>query len=317
MAKAAKPPPADTSLRGGIDRAESDGTLQGWCWWPAHPNEQRLVEVMVDGEVMAEVICDQPRPDLVEAKIGDGSHGFVVQLPQVAMIPGVTARVGLRDLETQQAIGSDCMVTWDDVVETQFALLTVAPTPLPTSLSPTLPAALPFEPQHIAGNVDRVTRDGWVSGWCWSPSEPARRVALAIWVDDEIVGSTVASMFRADLQDAGIGDGGHGFSYALPYDVLAERGQMRVSVRDAGTGELLSPPAELRLGRMAQTEQRVVALERQVRLLRGQIEEMAQRDQGSPSADQRRFRGACPTSAGPRMIHSTVRRGGARRASTE
>ncbi len=286
MTKAAATPDADMALRGGLDRVESDGTLRGWCWWPAHPREQRLVEVLVDGEVMAEAICDQSRPDLVLANVGDGSHGFVVQLPQAAMASGVTVRIGLRDLETQQAVGSDCLVTWDDVVEAHPA----SPPTLPPALPPVVPsplAALPFEPPHVAGNVDRVTRDGWVSGWCWSPSEPGRRVALAIWVDDEIVGGTVASMFRADLQDAGIGDGGHGFSYALPYEVLAERGRMRVSVRDAGTGELLSEPVDLRLGRMAQTEQRVVALERQVRLLRGQIEELARRDQGSPQADQR------------------------------
>ena len=282
MAKAVPTPDADMALRGGLDRVESDGTLRGWCWWPAHPREQRLVEVLVDGEVLAEAICDQSRPDLVLANVGDGSHGFVAQLPQAAMVSGVTVRIGLRDLETQQAVGSDCLVTWDDAVEAHPAVPPALPPVAPSPL-----AALPFEPPHVAGNVDRVTRDGWVSGWCWSPSEPERRVALAIWVDDEIVGNTVASMFRADLQDAGIGDGGHGFSYALPYEVLAERGRMRISVRDAGTGELLSEPVDLRLGRMAQTEQRVVALERQVRLLRGQIEEMAQRDQGSPQADQR------------------------------
>ncbi len=133
----------------------------------------------------------------------------------------------------------------------------------------------------LQGNLDRVTRDGWVSGWCWYPDTPDEPVDLVILVDDEPVGGTRAAEFRADLREAGIGEGNHGFSFALPWSSLAEKGVLRVTVRERGTASVLGDPILIRAGRLAVVEERIQDLELQIRLLRGQIEELGRRQQAS------------------------------------
>jgi glycosyltransferase involved in cell wall biosynthesis len=99
----------------------------------------------------------------------------------------------------------------------------------------------------LSGNVDGVTRDGFVSGWAWDPARPRHRVRLEILIDGAPVGSTTAATWRADLQQAGIGDGAHGFAYVLPYNLLASDAVLRVAVRERGRCRALGEPTLLRL----------------------------------------------------------------------
>jgi len=256
-----------TLLQGSFDRAEADGTLEGWCWSPAEPLRHRTVAVSMDGREIVRVRCDGERDDLRTAKIGSGDHAFVVCLDAADMVPGASVALALRDVETGEPIGDAQHVTWP------------------------LAAPSPATRAALQGTLDRVTRDGWVSGWTWDPTTPEHRIELEILVDGEVVGETVAAGFRADLQAAGIGDGAHGFSFALPYDVLASRGTLRIAVRErdgaAGPGRLLDAPVELRIGRLATAEQRVLDVERQVRLLRGQLDALTREAVERPHADQR------------------------------
>ena len=143
-----------------------------------------------------------------------------------------------------------------------------------------------------------MTRDGWVSGWCFDPAQPAARIELDVLVDEEVVGSTLAANWRADLQPAGIGDGSHGFSYALPYEVLAKKGTLRIRVQETGGGRAVADPVVLRIGRQAQAEQRLGELERQVRLLRGRVDELLREAGDRPMAEERAARALFSTVAG-------------------
>ncbi len=245
-------------LNGGLDRVDPDGTLQGWSWSPDEPAVQRAVAVLIDGVEAARFMCDQERADLVSAGIGNGRHAFRFGLDLGLMTPGQRVTVSLRDLRTGQPLGGGVEVQWPDATR-------AADKPGAAAQVPTL-----------SGHLDRVSRDGWVSGWCWYPDRPGAHVELAVLVDDERVGTVRADAFRPDLQQAGIGDGTHGFSFALPYAVLADKGALSIAVQEAGTGRNLSDPVTVRLGRMAAAEERIIDLERQVRLLRGQIDELAQ-----------------------------------------
>lgn len=133
------------------------------------------------------------------------------------------------------------------------------------------PAELKFE-----GNLDGCTRDGRVTGWCWYPEAPGLHVGIAILVNDTLVGATRAVLFRADLLAAGIGDGTYGFTFALPWSALEQRGLLTIAVRDEANGLLLGPPLRLRLGPLSATEDRVVAMEREIRQLRSEIAELSQ-----------------------------------------
>ncbi len=248
---AARPAPTLVSpkvrLNGSLDRVGGDGAIEGWCWSPDEPQVQRRIAVLVDDAEVARIDADQPRTDLAAAGVGSGRHAFRFLLPSAAIRPGANSVVALRDLGTGQAIGAAVPVRWSGGA----------------AASPTL-----------SGSLDRVSRDGWVSGWCWFPERPEAHVELTVLVDDAPVGSVVADAFRPDLQQAGIGDGRHGFSYALPYASLAERGTLTVAVQDRSTGQMLGAPITMRLGRMAAAEERLQDLERQIRLLRGQIDEL-------------------------------------------
>jgi len=137
------------------------------------------------------------------------------------------------------------------------------------------------KPAMPRGHVDRISRDGWVAGWCWWPNRPHAHAVVNILVDGVVVGTARADEFRPDLQAAGIGDGRHGFSFALPYASLAERGVLTVSVQEARTGHDLIAPATMRLGRAAETEACTTDLARQIRLLQGRINELRDAPRGA------------------------------------
>ena len=244
------------TLTGNLDSVSPEGFLIGWCFLPSEPNHRRRLAVELDGREVAIVVADRSRSDLVEAGMGDGAHAFAFQLPLDTMGREIETTVTLRDIATRRQVGLDAVVTWQ---------------------LPEPPQVAPLEPGPLAGNLDRVTRDGWVSGWCWYPDAPARRVDLAVFVDEEPVGEVRAAQFRADLQQAGIGDGAHGFSFALPWAVLARKGSLTVSVREHPTGTALGESMTLRFGRLALAEERIEDLERQLRVLRATLAD-AKRD---------------------------------------
>lgn len=245
-------------VAGSLDRADPDGAVEGWCWSPDEPERRRELAVLLDGVEVARLTAGEPRADLAAARVGDGRHAFRVTLPRAAMTPGASATVSLRDVRSGRPVGGSRTV--------QFPAEAPRVTPI---------MAAPHDAPVLQGNLDRVSRDGWVSGWCWYPNRPGEHVSLTVTVDDEPVGSMLADNFRTDLQQAGIGDGTHGFSFALPYSALADKGTLRVAVQESGTQRLLGDPITVRLGRMAAAEDRIQDLERQLRLLRGQIDELA------------------------------------------
>jgi hypothetical protein len=62
-----------------------DGTdcneIVGWAWNNTQPNTATSVDVFVDGSKLTTITAGIPRPDLVDANIGNGSHGFSMKMP--------------------------------------------------------------------------------------------------------------------------------------------------------------------------------------------------------------------------------------------
>lgn len=75
--------------RGRPQRQSYDGRLQGiangvaigWAWDTRDPERRLEVAIEAEGEVVAEGVADLPREELVKERIGDGSHGFEIPLP--------------------------------------------------------------------------------------------------------------------------------------------------------------------------------------------------------------------------------------------
>jgi hypothetical protein len=57
-----------------------------------------------------------------------------------------------------------------------------------------------------------------ITGWAQNPEHPAAPVCLDIFIGGQLIGRTLANLYRADLQRAGIGSGHHSFVFPLPSD---------------------------------------------------------------------------------------------------
>lgn len=97
------------------------------------------------------------------------------------------------------------------------------------------PAATSVE---IMGHFDYV-QDGYAYGWAFVPSQPARRLAIEILADGEVVGHGNAEQFREDLAAAGLGDGRCMFSLKLSHELFDGRIHT-LTARDAQTGQPLA-----------------------------------------------------------------------------
>ena len=72
-----------------------------------------------------------------------------------------------------------------------------------------------------SGWLDGVSSSG-VSGWAWRSDLPNSSITVHIYLNNITTGNTyilgaVAYKYRSDLENAGYGDGGHGFSYDIDW----------------------------------------------------------------------------------------------------
>lgn len=84
------------------------------------------------------------------------------------------------------------------------------------------------------GFVERASREE-VLGWAWDDDRDDIPVGLLITVDGEAVGRCVANGYRADLREAGIGEGRHAFAFPFSQPLsLWRRHEIAVRRDDAG-----------------------------------------------------------------------------------
>jgi O-antigen biosynthesis protein len=77
--------------------------LAGWAWDPEQPNEPITVEILQDDRLLVTVVADLYRPDLEEAGVGDGRHGFVVR--QIGrLLPGLVHQLRVRRAKDQREL---------------------------------------------------------------------------------------------------------------------------------------------------------------------------------------------------------------------
>jgi hypothetical protein len=67
----------------------------------------------------------------------------------------------------------------------------------------------------LRGALDRVSARTAV-GWAQNPDQPETPVCLDIYLDDALIGQTLANHYRGDLEQAGLGTGRHAFEFTAP-----------------------------------------------------------------------------------------------------
>ncbi len=69
-------------IKGYLNRHQQPGKVVGWAKRTLS-DERILIEVRRNGKAVSEGLADKPRDDLIANKIGDGYHGFEIQLHEV------------------------------------------------------------------------------------------------------------------------------------------------------------------------------------------------------------------------------------------
>jgi glycosyltransferase involved in cell wall biosynthesis len=89
-------------------------------------------------------------------------------------------------------------------------------------------------PPPLTGHIDQADRHA-VTGWAMDPARPGEPVLLEVVLDGEVVGTFPADRHRADLAQAGMGDGRHAFQLQIPGG-LSPHAERVLELRRAGDG---------------------------------------------------------------------------------
>lgn len=89
----------------------------------------------------------------------------------------------------------------------------------------------------LRGHVDGII-DGWVCGWLYTPAAPNQRLRVEMLLGDQVLATGIADRPRADLTDAGMGDGAHAFALKLDAN-LFDGQQHALILREANSREPL------------------------------------------------------------------------------
>ena len=204
--RAMRSPPPKT-LEGRLDTATS-GTVMGWARDGEEPVHLRLVD---NGVAIAGFIADSARPDLDAA--GIGAHAFTFTIP-----------------------GGLCPMT-AHVIQVQRASDGTELANSPIHLAAERPIIRTASAATAHGQLDHATRDR-LTGWAHDPADPATPVRLQVFGNGAPIAHVLANQYRADLAEAGIGGGAHGFDLLIPGG-LAPLARHVIDVRRERDGALL------------------------------------------------------------------------------
>ncbi len=92
----------------------------------------------------------------------------------------------------------------------------------------------------LRGSIDRCD-DELIEGWVVLVDLPEKKLSLEAVLGEQIIGQFVADQFRADLKEAGVGDGECAFSFAMP--AFVPKSEIRnLVIRLQGAPLYLKPP---------------------------------------------------------------------------
>ena len=82
---------------------------------------------------------------------------------------------------------------------------------------------------NYVGSVDKI-ENNILYGWVYDEKNPFDTISVDIYVNDTKIGTTVASLYRKDLEDAKIADGKHGFEFKINKEFLNKDGKNTIKV---------------------------------------------------------------------------------------
>ena len=230
-------------------------SIKGWVWDPTTPTERIRLELLDGDTRLATTVASENRPGLILSGIGDGRHGFTIEMTD-GLIP-----------EGRHVLHLRCADSGAEVPGSPIVLEGGLSAPTPKALAPEH-RAIPFNgtirravarisrdttpelqtealaaihPRLVAfrSHLDGVDSQWRLSGW---PYDPSHQDPLDIQLveDDVAIAAAKANDFRADLIDAGVGDGHCAFYIRIPGRTvrrhLSQPARIRDWSRSAGGG---------------------------------------------------------------------------------
>jgi len=175
------------SYQGYLNGASCTG-IWGWAWEPGNPSATVSVDIYDSSTKIATVAVNQYGADLAAAGIGNGYHAFVY-VP--SFTDGKTHTINVYYSGTTTALTGSPMTT--------------ATTCSGSSVS-------------YQGYLNGASCTG-IYGWAWQPGNPSATVSVDIYNGNTIIAPGVpATVYRADLAAAGIGNGDYSFSYVPSFN---------------------------------------------------------------------------------------------------
>ncbi|WP_164851396.1 putative Ig domain-containing protein [Larkinella soli] len=99
------------------------------------------------------------------------------------------------------------------------------------------PPADPTEPANFEGFLDKAECES-IRGWVWDRNRPNTPLTVEFYEGSTLLGSSTAANYRSDLEDAGKGDGRHGYIFPTP-DRLKDGRTHSITAKVQGTSYVL------------------------------------------------------------------------------
>src|ERR1700749_3010195 len=96
----------------------------------------------------------------------------------------------------------------------------------------------------LQGHIDQLTTRV-ISGWERDTEKPQSPVSLPIVTDDDPPHCVVANRYRADLKEAGLGEGLHSFHYEFPKELIPMNAHVVCVRHGPDATEVLGSPFQL------------------------------------------------------------------------
>ncbi len=183
--------------------------VAGWAWNPAQPNTPVSVSIESGTTSEATVLANNYRSDLKLAGAGNGNHGFTYPLP-AQFKTGTAQAATLLLTGTTTSLGTRTVTCTAPSFSGSFA------SPSCTQLA----------------------------GWAWDATEPNDPINVDIYDGTTLIVTVLANTFRQDLENAGIGNGVHGFF--LPTPAALKTGTAHtITLKAGGTPTVIGAPQTL------------------------------------------------------------------------
>jgi hypothetical protein len=178
--------------------------VRGWAYDDNAPASPVEVALLLKGALVGSGVADVFREDLISAGVGDGHHGFIL------------------NVDHQISAGEE-----DDIVVevrnlTSGELVTLPHMPDLKISEPAQAITAIREPVTTIRGFFTLSAGDQVVGWAYDADRPDDHIAVEALLHGRRVGMARALEFRPDLLRAMIGNGDHGFTLAIDTSIRPE-----------------------------------------------------------------------------------------------